>query len=224
LFFSAAATLAALQSVKVAKTAAEDAAAGAAAAAESVKVSKRALFAERRPWVGVFGIDIEKLEIGEEGATARVELLVKNTGGSPAHGLGVRANLTAESRPEGTVEDITRRFNHPIRGPDPDFTLCVFPGQDHLLTFDLIGPREDIDAHPEMAGEMGGERRLIFTLSGFILYESGVAEARTFHATSFVYRVARSRDSHIILRSEDSFVQMTDGFQIKPWTRGWYAD
>jgi hypothetical protein len=136
----------------------------------------------------------------------------------------VRANLIAEDRPEGTVEDIARRFRNPVRGPDPDFTLCVFPGQDHLLAFNLISQRERIDAHPEVMGPMGLERRLIFTLCGFIIYESGVGDARAFHATSFIYRVARHRDSHIILRSEDTFMQMADGFQFKPWSQGWYAD
>ena len=98
--------------------------------------------------------------------------------------------------------------------------MCVFPGQEHELSFDVIGLREDIDAHPILSGE----RRLIFTLCGFITYESGIGEARRFHATTFVYRVARHPNSHIMLPAQDTFVRLTEGIQIKPWTQGWLAD
>jgi hypothetical protein len=201
-------------------------AAGAAVEAASIQLelARKSFIADQRPWVGVDGLSLHSLEIDELGAKLKLTMHLRNSGRTPAHRLGIKARLFAEQRPLATVEDIKNRFAARPRLADPDDAVaCIFPGQQYESDFSVPCARKMIDEFPII----GTERQLLFTLAGFVFYESDVSGVADIHATSFIYRIFSPEDSHIMLSTHETFLKLDgDGIQLKSraWPHGWLAD
>lgn len=209
------------ESIAIARQAAEASIVAAEAASAQIALARKAYLIENRPWVGVIGERIGDLIISEDGE-ARLDafLKLKNTGGSPAHGVAVKARLIAEDRAEGTAADVRERFAHrPRSRDDEDAVTCLFPDQEWEMKVTLVCPADVVRA----VAEDTGVRALIFSVAGFVTYRSDSLESEETHASSYIYRVFRLGPSRILWPGGLMEIP-ADQLRIGRWPEAWQAD
>lgn len=193
------------------------------ASSVQLELSRNALIVDQRPWVGVFGITLKGLEVNQEGAALEMTLRLKNTGKTPAHRVGIKVRLYAEPTIQASRDELIRIFHQSDRKPEyaDQVMACIFPQQEHSADFKVLCDGEEIQAFPTIAGE----RRLLFTLTGFVIYESEVSGVNAVHTSSFIYRIVRQPSTFLSLGNQETFARFDEvHLKANHVSPGWYAD
>lgn len=181
-------------------------------ARDANKISRKALIAERRPWLKIKDVRLHSFEIREDQADIDFEVTYENVGNSPAQRINLRQELVEmDVNAFGIANDFAKKVRSQI-GPIEWGETC-FPGdpstlrskltmglarirdekqardKDFIAAFIAKGMSEEDVRGLSEAREAGSQSVGGFMLIGSVTY--GFDEFTTLHQTTFVYLLVR---------------------------------